>query len=112
MPLAENESADAPFDKLTNFAIFGGLVFYALVVAAVLRLRATHPELPRPYRTWGYPWTPLLYLGGSAGVLVSMLLQNWRETLVGSLLILGGLTYYALVVRTERPRVVSPPPQH
>ncbi len=45
-------------------------------------------------------------------VLVSMLLQNWRETLVGSLLILGGLTYYALVVRTERPRVVSPPPQH
>ena len=112
VPLAENESADAPFDKLTNFAIFGGLVFYALVVAAVLRLRATHPELPRPYRTWGYPWTPLLYLGGSAGVLVSMLLQNWRETLVGSLLILGGLTYYTLVVRTERPRVVSPPPQH
>lgn len=99
VPLAANERADAPFDKLTNFAIFGGLVFYALVVAAVIRLRFKQPDLDRPYRTWGYPFTPLLYLGGSAGVLVSMLLQNWRETAVGSLLILAGLVYYA-VLRT------------
>lgn len=99
VPLAANERADAPFDKLTNFAIFGGLVFYALVVAAVIRLRFKQPDLDRPYRTWGYPFTPLLYLGGSAGVLVSMLLQNWRETAAGSLLILAGLVYYA-VLRT------------
>lgn len=99
VPLAADETADAPFDKLTNFAIFGGLVFYALVVAAVLRLRAKQPHLERPYRTWGYPFTPLLYLGGSAGVLISMLLQNWRETVIGSLLIVAGLVYYVVVTR-------------
>src|SRR5262249_19130687 len=43
------------FDVLTDFVIFGGLLFYALVVAAVLVLRRKRPDLERPYRTWGYP---------------------------------------------------------
>jgi APA family basic amino acid/polyamine antiporter len=91
------------FDDLTAFAIFGGLLFYSLVVGAVIVLRKKRPDLPRPYRTWGYPFTPLMYLGGSAAVLVSMLLDYWRQTSMGTVLIVAGMVYYALVARKRRP---------
>jgi basic amino acid/polyamine antiporter, APA family len=90
------------FDDLTAFAIFGGLLFYSLVVAAVIVLRKKRPDLPRPYRTWGYPYTPLVYLGGSAAVLVAMLLDYWRQTAIGTVLIVAGMVYYAVVAR-KRP---------
>ncbi len=98
-----NDKPIDAFDDLTAFAIFGGLLFYSLVVGAVLVLRRKRPDLPRPYRTWGYPLTPLVYLGGSAAVLVSMLLDYWRQTAMGTLLIVAGMVYYALVARKRRP---------
>src|SRR5204862_5292406 len=60
------------FDVLTDFVIFGGSIFYAMAVAAVFVLRRKHPELPRPYRTWGYPVTPALYLLPFGGAMASM----------------------------------------
>ncbi len=57
--------ADHPgdaFDTLTNYVIFGGYTFYNLAVAAVFVLRRKLPFQPRPYRTWGYPFTPALYV--------------------------------------------------
>jgi APA family basic amino acid/polyamine antiporter len=50
------------FDTLTNFVVLGGTLFYGLVVAAVIVLRFRLPNLKRPYATWGYPVTPILYL--------------------------------------------------
>jgi APA family basic amino acid/polyamine antiporter len=82
------------FDALTDFVIFGGSLFYAMAVAAVFVLRFRHPEWPRPYRTWGYPWTPALYLLAFAGALTSMLIDKWRQTSAGSLLILAGVAYF------------------
>ena len=82
------------FDVLTDFVIFGGLLFYALVVAAVLVLRRKRPDLARPYRTWGYPVTPLLYLGGSSAVMVSMLRDRLTQTAAGTALIVAGVVYY------------------
>ena len=87
------------FDTLTDFAIFGGLLFYALVVAAVPILRYKAPQLYRPYRTWGYPLTPILYLLGSSGVMVAMLLEKWLQTIVGSTLIVAGILFYFWTVR-------------
>jgi APA family basic amino acid/polyamine antiporter len=84
---------------LTTFVIFGGSLFYALAVAAVFVLRRTRPDLARPYRTWGYPWTPALYLLAFAGALLSLLIDSWFESLVGSLLILAGVIYYAWCAR-------------
>ncbi|MFN0054400.1 MAG: APC family permease [Planctomycetales bacterium] len=82
------------FDALTDFVIFGGLLFYALVVSSVIVLRYKNPNAPRPYRTWGYPVTPVLYLVGSAGVMVSMLLDKWAQTAAGTILILAGVVFY------------------
>jgi APA family basic amino acid/polyamine antiporter len=82
------------FDALTDFVIFGGSLFYALAVASVFVLRIRRPDLPRPYRTWGYPWTPALYLLAFIAALTSMLLDKWQQTAAGSTLILAGVVYY------------------
>ncbi len=87
------------FDALTDFVIFGGSLFYALAVAAVFVLRYRLPDLPRPYRTWGYPWTPALYLLAYFAALVSMLLDKWMQTAAGSVLILAGVVYYYWRIR-------------
>jgi APA family basic amino acid/polyamine antiporter len=87
------------FDVLTDFVIFGALLFYALVVAAVLVLRRKRPDLPRPYRTWGYPATPLVYLAGSSAVMISMLYDKLVQTVAGTALIAAGFVYYLWIER-------------
>jgi APA family basic amino acid/polyamine antiporter len=84
------------FDELTDFVIFGGQLFYALAVGAVFVLRRKYPNRPRPYRTWGYPITPLIYLAAFAAAIVSLLLGKPVQTLAGSVLILAGVVYYRI----------------
>ena len=82
------------FDALTDLVIFGGSLFYALTVAAVFVLRRRHPEWNRPYRTFGYPVTPCIYLLGISAALVSMLLEKHDETLAGTTLIAAGAVFF------------------
>jgi APA family basic amino acid/polyamine antiporter len=97
------------FDALTDFVIFGGSLFYALAVASVFVLRWKMPDLPRPYRTWGYPITPALYLLAFAAALVSMLIDKWQQTAAGSLLILVGVVFfYWASARNARAKEVGP----
>jgi APA family basic amino acid/polyamine antiporter len=91
---AWKEKPSDAFDSLTDFVIFGGSVFYALAVASVYVFRWRNPEWERPYRTWGYPWTPAVYLATFAALLVSLLIDKWQETAAGSLLIVAGIAYY------------------
>jgi basic amino acid/polyamine antiporter, APA family len=96
IPLTAPESPSDAFDVLTDFVIFGGSVFYAMAVGAVFVLRWKMPDLPRPYRTWGYPFTPLLYLLAFGGFLTSMLVDKWAQSAVGLVLILAGVAaFYA-----------------
>jgi APA family basic amino acid/polyamine antiporter len=98
----------AAFDALTDFVIFGGSLFYAMAVAAVFVLRIRQPDLPRPYRTWGYPWTPALYLLAFAAAMLSMLIDKWRPTMWGSLLIGAGVVYYLWQERRSAARRTRP----
>ena len=85
------------FDTLTNFVIFGGSIFYAMAVGAVFVLRRKMPNAARPYRTWGYPLTPALYLLAFSGAMASMLHDKWLQTAAGSVLILAGvIAFYAM----------------
>lgn len=97
-----NDRTIDAFDELTDFVIFGGSIFYAMAVAAVFVLRAKLPDLPRPYRTWGYPITPGLYLLMFGGVLVSLLIDKWQQSAAGLLLIGAGAVFYALTNRRGR----------
>ncbi|MBS0202120.1 MAG: amino acid permease [Planctomycetes bacterium] len=82
------------FDGLTDSVICAGLIFYSLAVGAVYVLRITQPDLPRPYKTWGYPVTPALLLAAYAGAFTSLLLAQWQETLGVLGLIAAGVVYY------------------
>ena len=79
------------FGKLTDFVILGGTVFYALTVAAVYVLRKKMPQAERPYRTWGYPITPALYLAAAVGVSLSS--KQWQWIAVTVLMAVGLLIY-------------------
>lgn len=92
----------AAFDALTNYVIFGGYMFYALAVSAVIVLRRKRPELPRPYRTWGYPFVPLVFLVAFGAFLASMANASREESAWGLLLIAAGVPAYFYLERRAR----------
>jgi APA family basic amino acid/polyamine antiporter len=78
------------YTRLYTFVVFAAVLFYALAGAAVIVLRRSRPSWPRPYRTWGYPWTPLVYVGTCLVVLVNTLISQPRESGIGlGILVLG-----------------------
>jgi basic amino acid/polyamine antiporter, APA family len=84
------------FQQLADKFILGIWPFYALAVGAVFVLRRTRPDLQRPYRTWGYPVVPILFLLASIGMVVNALVTEPRDTGITFLIILAGVpAYYA-----------------
>jgi len=90
------------FDALTDFTVFGGLIFQALAVAAVFVLRRSQADVPRPYRTWGYPLVPALYVAATAWLVVSTLLATPGRALAGLGLIALGFPVYLAFARRLR----------
>ena len=87
------------FSELTSFVVFGGAIFEGLAVAAVFVLRRTMPDAPRPYRTWGYPAVPILFLLVYAWLMVTTLVSKPSQSLLGLLLIGSGVPVYWLAHR-------------
>ncbi|HXT57744.1 MAG TPA: amino acid permease [Pirellulales bacterium] len=98
------------FDALTDFVIFGGTIFYALAVGAVFVLRRRRPDLHRPYRTWGYPFTPAVFLAMYSAVMVSLLTEKWVQSFSGSLLIGAGVLFYQFAKRRTSWSAAAEPP--
>jgi amino acid transporter len=94
---------DSIFSLLTNFVIFSASIFYVLGVLAVIVLRARRPELERPYRTWGYPLTPAIFLVVYIWFLRQVYLDKPLESRVGLVLIAVGVPVF-LVYRAARSR--------
>lgn len=82
------------FEELTNLFIFAGWIFYGLAVVALFRLRKLEPDLPRPYRCWGYPWVPGAFVLGALALTINLWLVRPGRSTVGLLLILAGLPFY------------------
>ena len=82
------------YNQLTTYVVFAQFVFYALSAGAVLRLRRTAPRLARPYRTWGYPLTPIVFILFAIWLVGNTILETPRESVVGAALILVGLPGY------------------
>jgi APA family basic amino acid/polyamine antiporter len=89
------------FEELTNLFIFAGWIFYGLAVVALFRLRKTEPEMPRPYRCWGYPWVPGIFVTGALALTVSILVQRPGRSFIGLLLIAAGLPFYRFWSRSK-----------
>jgi amino acid transporter len=84
------------FQQLADKFILGIWPFYALAVAAVFVLRRTRPDLERPYRTWGYPVVPVLFLLASVGMVLNALWTDPVNTGVTFGIILCGLPVYLI----------------
>jgi len=82
------------FDVLLNFTTFALVLFSIVTVLAVFVLRYKNPDLPRPFRTPGYPLTPALYVVGNAWVLYNVLAFGATEAFVGLGIVLSGLPFY------------------
>ena len=84
---------------LYTYVIFGASIFYMLAIASVFVLRVKMPDAPRPYRTWGYPVTPLLYVVAALYLLYDMLQQKPAESFAGLGIICVGLLLYPVLAR-------------
>ncbi len=84
------------YKELLIFIMFASVLFGGLTVAAVYRLRFKQPNLPRPYRCWGYPVTPALYLAICAAFLVYVVQGAPLATAIGVLLMVSGIPFYAV----------------
>lgn len=87
------------FAQLADRFILGTWPFYALAVAAVFVLRVRQPDLPRPYRTWGYPVVPAVFLLGALLMVGNALVSNWADNAVTFGIILTGVPVYWLYRR-------------
>jgi APA family basic amino acid/polyamine antiporter len=87
-------SLSGTFEALASYVIFGQLIFFALTAAAVIILRRARPELRRPYRTWGYPLTPVLFIAGAVVLSVNLVLIQTVNSLAGLGIILLGVPAY------------------
>jgi APA family basic amino acid/polyamine antiporter len=90
------------YDRLLTYVTFASLGFNALTVVALLVLRRTRAEAPRPYRTWGYPLTPALYLAGALFFLVYIFAGDPRDACAGLGLVAIGWPAYAVFTRAAR----------
>jgi amino acid transporter len=82
------------FEELTNLFIFATWIFYGAAVLALIRLRKTEPNLPRPYRTAGYPWVPAIFVLGALALTISEWFQRPGRSTIGLLIIAAGLPFY------------------
>jgi len=69
-------------------------IFFALTAIALLRLRKKEPNLSRPYRAWGYPWTPLIFLAAAVALTVNLWMVRPVRSSLGLAVILGGIPFF------------------
>jgi basic amino acid/polyamine antiporter, APA family len=91
------------FDVLTDVIVFGLLLFNGLAVASVYVLRRTLPAAERPYRVWGYPVVPFLYLLATLYLMINTFIATPGRALAGLGIIALGLPVYAFFARRLPP---------
>ena len=92
--IASALTAFGTYDQLFTYVVFAQFVFYALSAGAVIRLRRTAPQLARPYRTWGYPVTPIVFIAFAVWLVYNTIVETPKDSAIGAGLILVGLPGY------------------
>lgn len=82
------------YDQIISYVVFGSWAFYALTALSVIALRVKLPEAPRPYKTWGYPYTTLLFVAVACWFLANTLIKDPRNAIIGIALLLVSLPFY------------------
>lgn len=87
---------------LIKFATFGSMVFYIVTILGLFRLRKLYPDMVRPYKAFGYPIIPAIYLLFAMIICVSLTVFTFRDTIGSIVLILSGIPIYYLVFKGKK----------
>jgi amino acid transporter len=82
------------YQELYSLDMFATWLFFALTAAALIRLRAKEPDSPRPFRVWGYPWTPVVFGIAACAIAVNLWLVRPVRSSVGVAIILLGVPFF------------------
>ena len=84
------------YERLFSYVVFMAAIWYAMSVMAVLILRRKFPDMPRPYKMWGYPVTPVLFTAVSIWFVANTIIERPQPSLIGCLLVAAGIPVYYL----------------
>ena len=84
------------YNNLLDYVISAALIFYILTITGIFRLRKTRPDADRPYRAFGYPIIPALYIAGAAAILTVLFVYRTATTWPGLIIVLLGVPVYFL----------------
>lgn len=82
------------YEELYSLFVFAVWIFFALTAIALLRLRNKEPNLTRPYRAWGYPWTPLIFLIAAVALTANLWMDRPVRSSLGLAVILAGIPFF------------------
>lgn len=82
------------YGKLLDYVIFAVLIFYIITVFGIFILRKKLPDTPRPYKAWGYPVIPILYILFASIIALDLLIVKWDTSRWGALIVLLGIPVY------------------
>jgi amino acid transporter len=91
------------YEELYSLFVFAVWIFFALNAIALLRLRKNEPGLSRPYRAWGYPWTPLIFLVAAVALTVNLWMIRPVRSSLGLIVIFGGIPFFYRWRKSPRP---------
>ena len=92
------------FEAVLDFIQFALLFCSFFTVLGVIKLRIMRPDLPRPYRAWGYPLTPLMFLLVTGFMMYYLLTERPLQSFLGMLMMMSGLLIYAIFHKRAEPR--------
>jgi len=95
------------YEQLFTYVVFAALLFYLVAAASVFTLRRKFPHLERPYKVWGYPFVPALYVLASVWILINTLLERPVESLAGMGIVAVGIPVYFYWKRKATPEVMG-----
>ena len=82
------------YSNLLDYVVSAALIFYVLTILGVFRLRASRPDADRPYRAFGYPFVPALYIVGATLILLALFVYKTSTTWPGLVIVLLGVPVY------------------
>lgn len=112
MVIAVAMTLTGSYIQLATYVVFVSFLFYALSAAGVMRLRRTEPDMPRPYRTWGYPVTPVVFILFALYLVGDTIVQTPQESAIGAGILLAGVPAYLYWTRGSGPGPTGPGRPH
>ena len=91
------------YGNLLDYVISAALIFYILTIAGIFRLRRTRPDADRPYKAFGYPVIPALYILGASVILAVLFIYQTATTWPGLIIILTGIPVYLIWRKVGKP---------